>query len=149
MKGSFSWRRFTLSLAVLGVLTLIAPVQAAKRAYQARGTAQFTGPNTFVGSGTATHLGRYDEVGTILLSPTSDPAVFNANATATYTAADGDKLYAIFSGQLNGVTGAITATVTYVGGTGRFASAGGTATLSGQQLPNGTIEVAIKGTIDY
>ena len=50
---------------------------------------------------------------------------------------------------LNGVTGVITATVTYVGGTGRFTNASGTATFSGQLLPDGSIEVAINGTIDY
>ena len=37
----------------------------------------------------------------------------------------------------------------YVGGTGRFSDASGTATLSAQLLPGGSIEVAIKGTIDY
>ena len=120
-----------------------------ERPYVSRGTAQFT-PNGFVGAGTATYLGAYSEAGTIQLTPTADPAVFNANATATYTAANGDQLYAVFTGQLNGVTGVITATVTYTGGTGRFAGASGTATLSGQLLPGGgSIEVAVNGTIDY
>jgi hypothetical protein len=54
-----------------------------------------------------------------------------------------------FSGHLNGVTGVITATVTYTGGTGRFAHASGTATLAAQLLPDGSIEVAVQGTIDY
>jgi hypothetical protein len=75
--------------------------------------------------------------------------VLQLNAQATYTAANGDQLYAVFAGQLNGVTGIITATVTYVGGTGRFTDASGTAALSGQLLPGGAIEVTVKGTIDY
>src|SRR5206468_2008607 len=97
----------------------------------------------------ATHLGRYDEVGSAQFSPTADPTVFQVDAWAIYTAANGDQLYAVVSGYLHGLTGSITATVTYVGGTGRFTDASGTATLSAQLLPGGSIEVAIKGTIDY
>jgi len=135
--------------AAVSVLALAAPAQAEERAHVSRGTAQFVNDNDFVGSGTATHLGRYDEVGSAQFSPTSDPTVFHVDARSTYTAANGDQLYAVFTGQLNGVTGSITATVTYVGGTGRFTNVSGTATLSGQQFPGGSIEVAIKGTIDY
>jgi hypothetical protein len=148
MNRFFSWRPFAFVLAAVGVLAVAAPAQAGERPHVSGGTAQFTATG-FVGAGTATHLGRYDEAGTIQLSPTADPAVFNATATSTYTAANGDQLHAVFTGQLNGVTGVITATVTYVGGTGRFASASGTATLSGQVLPDGSLEVAVKGTIDY
>ena len=77
------------------------------------------------------------------------PAVLRIDAWAVYTAANGDQLYATITGQLDLQTGAITATVTYVGGTGRFDDAGGSATLSGQMLPDGTITVAVEGTIDY
>jgi hypothetical protein len=114
-----------------------------------RGTAQFVSANDFVGAGTATQLGLYDEVGSAQFSPTANPTVFQVDAWSIYTAANGDQLYAVFSGHLNGLTGAITATVTYVGGTGRFTAASGTATLSAQLLPGGSIKVAIKGTIDY
>ena len=68
---------------------------------------------------------------------------------STYTAANGDELNAVFTGKLNFATGVITATGTYVGGTGRFANATGTVTLSGQVFPDGSLEVAVKGTIDY
>ena len=67
----------------------------------------------------------------------------------THTAANGDELHAVFTGQLNAVTGVITATVTYAGGTGRFANASGTAALSGQLLPGGSIQVSVQGTIGY
>jgi hypothetical protein len=50
---------------------------------------------------------------------------------------------------LNRATGAITATVTYVGGTGRFTNATGVSSLVGQMLPNGTITVAVNGSINY
>ena len=149
MKRFISQRLFALALSAIGLLAVVAPAQAAQRAYVSRGTAHFTGPNTFVGAGAATHLARYEETGGVQFSDTADPTVSHLEASATYTAANGDQLYATFSGELNGVTGAISATVTYTGGTGRFANASGTATLSGQLLPGGSIEVAVKGTIDY
>ena len=129
---------------------LASPAQTVQRTYLSAGTAQFINEaNDFVGTGTATYLGRYTEAGSAQFSPTSDPTVLRVDAQSTYTAANGDELYAVFTGQLNGLTGSITATVTYVGGTGRFADASGTATLSGQLLPGGAIEVTVKGTIEY
>ena len=149
MKRFSSQRLFALVLAAVGVLALVTPAQAVQRPYVSRGTAHFVGPNDFVGAGNATYLGAYNEVGSVQFSPTADPAVLQLDASSTYTAANGDKLYAVFTGHLNGITGAITATVTYVGGTGRFTNASGAATLSAQLLPGGSIEVAVKGTIDY
>ena len=87
--------------------------------------------------------------GSAQFSPTADPTVFRIDAWSIYTAANGDRLYAVFTGQLDGLTGAITATGTYAGGTGRFVAADGLATLSGQLLPGGAISVAVVGTIDY
>ena len=137
-------------LVAVGILTLSARASAEERPHSSRGTAQFVSPTgDFVGSGHATHLGRYTEVGSASFSPTNDPTVLQISAWAIYTAANGDQLYATFTGQLNGLTGAITATVTYVGGTGRFDDASGSATLLGQIRPDGTIAVAVKGTIDY
>ena len=149
MNRFISWRPFAFVLAAVCVLALVTPAQAVQRPYVSRGTAHFVSPNDFVGAGNATHLGAYNEVGTVQFSPTADPTVLQLNASSTYTAANGDKLYALFTGHLNGLTGVITATVTYVGGTGRFTNASGTATLSAQLLPGGSLEVAIKGTIDY
>jgi hypothetical protein len=138
-----------LVLAAVAVLAPADPAQAVQRPYVSRGTAHFVNANDFVGAGTATYLGLYDEAGSVQFSPTADPTVLHLDASSTYTAANGDRLYAVFTGQLNGVTGAITATVTYVGGTGRFTNATGTATLAAQLLPGGSLEVAVKGTIDY
>lgn len=135
--------------ALACLLTLAFPALAAVRAYSAKGTAQFTGATTFVGSGQATHLGRYSESGTVAFSPTSDPAVFHIDGTITYTAANGDELNATASGELNTKTGAITATLTYTGGTGRFDDAEGTSTLTGQLAEGGSITVSVRGTIDY
>jgi len=149
MNRFFSQRPFALFLAAVGVLTFARTAQAAERPHFSRGTAQFTSATTFVGAGTATHLGLYEEAGTIQLTPTANPAVFDANAMSTYTAPNGDELRAVFTGQLNFATGVVTATVTYVGGTGRFANATGTATLSGQLLPGGSLDVSVKGTLNY
>ena len=150
MNRFLSRRPFAMVLAAVGVLVLTAaPARAAERRHASRGTAQFVNANDFVGAGTATHLGLYDEEGSAEFSPTADAAVFRVDAWATYAAANSDELYAVFTGHLNGVTGTITATVTYVGGTGRFADASGTATLSAQLLPDGSVEVAVEGTIDY
>jgi hypothetical protein len=132
-------------LVAVAVLVLPARTSAEERPYSSRGTAQFVSPTgDFAGAGSATHLGLYEEVGNAAISPTGA-----IDGWATYTAANGDQLYATITGQLNGRTGAITATVTYVGGTGRFKDATGSATLLGQILLDGTISVAVEGTIDY
>lgn len=149
MNRFFSLRPFALVLAAVSVLTLSAPAQAGERPHISRGSAQFVNANDFVGVGEATHLGHYNEVGSAQFSPTADPTVFQVDAWSIYTAANGDELHAVFTGYLNGLTGNITATVTYMGGTGRFDDASGSAVLSGQLLPGGSIEVAVKGTIDY
>ena len=149
MNRFISRRPFALVLAALGVLALSAPAQAGERPHVSHGTAQFVNANDFVGAGKATHLGHYNEVGSAQFSPTADPTVFRVDGWSIYTAANGDQLYAVFTGHLDGLTGTITAMVTYVGGTGRFADATGSASLAAQILPGGSIEVAIKGTIDY
>lgn len=149
MNRSLSWRALGFVLAAFSIITLATPAQAARRAHYSRGTAHFTGPNTFVGAGLATHLGKYEERGHVAFSGTDDPTVLHLEACAIYTAANGDCLYTTFTGELNGVTGAITATATYVGGTGRFTNATGTSRLSAQILADGTLEVVVQGAIDF
>src|SRR4051812_41881604 len=96
MKSFSSYRLFGFVLAAVTVLAFSTTAQAVARPHHSRGTAQFTQPG-FVGAGNATHLGAYTEVGSpIQLPPTADPAVFDATATSTYTAANGDKLFATF-----------------------------------------------------
>ena len=150
MKCNLSGRVFALVLAALGVLALAASAHAAERPYAARGTAQLN-PATgeFVGAGTATYLGLYSEAGSAQLTPIGNTGVFQVNATSTYTAANGDQLRAVIVGQLDFATGAVSAAVTYVGGTGRFVGATGVAILKGQFHPDGSMEVTVKGTIDY
>jgi hypothetical protein len=136
-------------LVAVAILALPDRASAEERRHSSRGTAHFDSPTGFVGKGLATHLGNYTESAFAIFSPTDEPGILRIDALAIYTAANRDQLYAIVTGELNGATGAITATVTYVGGTGRFKQAVGSATLSGQMLPGGTISVTVEGTIDY
>jgi hypothetical protein len=137
---------------VCGVASLFALAEraaASQRPHLSSGTAQFISATDFVGSGQATHLGRYSETGTVAFTPTSDPAVLHVEGSVVYTAADGDKLRADVTGELNALTGVITATLTYTGGSGRFATATGSASLAGQMLSGGAISVSVSGAVDF
>jgi hypothetical protein len=103
----------------------------------------------FFATGTATHLGAFTHYGTILLTPTADPAVFKMSGRTTYKAANGDKLYAILDGTLNMATGVATGTDVWDGGTGRFAHARGIVDLTAQLLPDGSFTFTLKGCITY
>jgi len=143
--------RFTrLGWLGLGALLLAAATAAAgERPHKVRGTGHFTSATEFVGEGYETHLGHFDDMGNIQFTPTDTPGLFQAEGTGIHTADNGDQLFEILSGQLDLLTGVGTVTVTYVGGTGRFTDASGSATLSVQMLPDGTVEFAGEGTIDY
>src|SRR5436190_473442 len=112
-------------LVAAAAFAMPASAIAGPRAYGASGGAQFVNNNDFVGSGHATHLGGYTEIGSVSFTPTSTPGVLNVDGHTTYFAADGDELWAGLHGLLDQGTGAITATAEYVGGTGRFAAASG------------------------
>ena len=138
---------FVLALAV--TLAFPGSASAAARAHFATGTAHFVSPTDFVGSGLATHLGLYAEEGSVAFTSTSNPDVLQVTGTTAYFAANGDRLDAQVSGTLNTATGVISATITYVGGTGRFDDASGQSSLAGQMEPDGTIHVTVIGLIDY
>jgi polyvinyl alcohol dehydrogenase (cytochrome) len=81
---------------------------------------------TITASGQSTFLGQFTEGGTIQFVQTS-PTTLSATALVTFTAANGDQLCAIAVGTADLVSGTNTATFTFVGGTGRFLHASGTA----------------------
>lgn len=141
--------RLLLLLVATALLSFSSFASAQTVPHIASGSAQFVSQNDFVGTGHATHLGHYTEVGNVSFAPTSNPAVLAVNGSAIYTAANGAELHAVLSGELNTQTGAITAIVTYVGGTGRFADATGSSSLSGQMLGGGAVRVAVVGNINY
>jgi hypothetical protein len=73
MKLFLSWRPFALVLSAVCALAVANPAQAVERRHVSHGTAHFVNANDFVGAGTASHLGLYDEVGHAEFSPTPDP----------------------------------------------------------------------------
>lgn len=139
---------FLLSL-VFTTLSMSTEALAQSRPFVAQGTAQFTTANDFVGMGRATHLGLYTEVGNVSFTPSQTPGVLDVDGWTHYTASNGDQLYALIRGTLDTTTGQVLATVTYVGGTGRFTNATGWSNLNGQMLGAGSISVAVRGSIDY
>jgi hypothetical protein len=139
----------SVACVLISALLLADRAAAESRPYSSRGTAQFVSQTEFVGSGEATHLGRYSEAGAVSFTPTGDPAVLHVEGSIVYTAANGDELHANISGELNAATGAVAARVSYVGGTGRFARATGSSGLSGQLGAGGAISVSVSGSIDY
>ena len=141
-----------LAAAVLAASTTLAfsnGASAVERAFSSFGSAQFTSPTTFVGSGVATHLGAYTEEGTLAFTPTGNPALLHVEGTITYIAADGSELHATVAGELNGATGVVGATITYVGGTKRLIGASGSSSLQGQAFPDGSMKVELNGLIDF
>src|SRR5205823_6414663 len=144
--------RFTrfASLTLAALLLVTAAATAKERPHSFRGAGHFTSQTDFVSDGIATHLGKFTEVGSITdIQPGGEPGVFLITAWAIQTAADGDELHEIISGQLNFLTGAGSATITYVGGTGRFENASGSASLQIQLGPDGTFTYRGAGVIDF
>ena len=70
-------------LLTIATLLIASHASAQARPYHANGTAQFA-PNQsdFTGSGNATHLGSYTEVGHVTLTGTSTPNVLAVNGCA-------------------------------------------------------------------
>ena len=102
--------------------------------------------------GEITHLGRTRGGGLVVLDYHGD--AFDAIGTIVFTAANGDRLYATFVGSgildFYGNIGALEGTLTFVGGTGRFADASGSADLIFLHDPlTGAHFRSIEGTIDY
>jgi len=147
-----SYRTFApLIILTLLALTLgrISTARAESRPYRYRETGQFVSANDLVSTGEATHVGHFHGMGSVQFEATDDPAVLRFKGGSILTAANGDELHEAISGWLNLQTGEGTATVIFIGGTGRFAHASGMATALAQLSPGGTFEVAGEGTIDY
>jgi hypothetical protein len=140
-----------VTVLALAVTAFVLPERASANPvpHVARGGAQFTTANDFVGSGNATHLGNYTEVGNVAFTGTGDPNVLAVSGWTVYTAADGSELWAHVDGTLNTSTGAVAATITYTGGLGRFVGATGSSSLVGQMLGGGALQVAVTGNIDF
>jgi hypothetical protein len=120
------------------------------RPFRGHGSGGFTDASgDFFATGTATHLGDFTHYGSLVLTPTDDPSVLAVSGRTVYQAANGDLLYAVTDATLNALTGVVTGTDTWDGGTGRFADASGVVELSGQLLPDGSVTFSLLGGIAY
>lgn len=112
------------------------------------------------GGGIATHTGKYDIVNSHCLNPATGALT---NGTFLKIAANGDQLFGTYVGSASVIQPpapigifAITGTLTFTGGTGRFSEATGTTTMSGteqadfSQTPIPTqVELTMVGEISY
>ena len=108
----------------------------------------------FVGTGTIAHFGRVDGSATNCTSATlGSEAVPISDGVAIYVAADGSSVTARYEGAqaapLDGVA-EVFSTNTVIAGTGRFAGAAGTWSITGVvDLEAGTSSGALSGWISY
>ena len=100
-------------------------------------------------AGNATHLGHFSEKLDYVLA--YDFVHFSG--TATFTAANGDEIFATFYGSIPGFSSGIfptpySSTFTITGGTGRFQNASGGGVITGQDFGNGLFNAAWIGTLN-
>ena len=158
MKRSLNIRILMLTIALLlGSL----PTTAAERPFKISGNGHSTfitdGAGNIIGSnitasGRATHLGMWSGVGTLQFIPDpTNPNLIRVTGALTATAANGDKLHLVVAeGVLDITTGISTGVLQFVGGTGRFEGASGTANLIVENnLATGAFEMTAVGRINY
>ena len=101
------------------------------------------------GSGTATHLGQWIVIGNPKYTPDSN-GVLHSSGEATLTAANGDKLQIQIDGILDPVAGVDQGVFYFLGGTGRFEGASGSANFVVNINPvTGGFDLTVVGRIDY
>jgi len=150
----------TLALALMLLLGNM-PVGATERPFSCtgKGVANIVAGSgvpsaDVIGSGNATHLGLFANVGRVTFNPDpNDPNLVHPSGQATFTAADGDKLETVFSAEetrMDLTTGIGGGTFHFAGGTGKFANATGSINVVVQQnFITGAYELTAVGTIDY
>ena len=100
------------------------------------------------GSGTATHLGQWTVSGNVKY--TLDNGVLRSSGLGTIIAANGDKLQVQIDGILDPVAGVDQGVFTFMGGTGRFEAASGTANFVVTLNPlTGGFDLTAVGKINY
>ena len=101
------------------------------------------------GSGTATYLGQWTVAGTVHYTPDSN-GVLHSSGDATITAANGDKLQVQIDGILDPVAAMDQGTFYFVGGTGRFEGASGSANFVVSINPvTGGFDLTVVGKINF
>ncbi|MFL6275465.1 MAG: hypothetical protein ACJ74G_09650 [Blastocatellia bacterium] len=156
MKRFSKMRIITLTIALLlGAI----PVTATERpfALNGNGVAAFladeagniTGANVTI-SGTATHLGLWTATGTVHYALPNENGKIPSSGEAGLISADGDKLNVVVQGLFDPATGTDHGVFRFVGGTGRFATASGSADFVVTVNPlTGGFTLTVVGTIDY
>lgn len=101
------------------------------------------------GSGTATHLGQWTVTGNPQYTPDAQ-GVLHSSGEATLVAANGDKLFIQIDGVLDPVAGVDQGTFYFLGGTGRFEGASGSAQFVVNINPvTSGFDLTVVGKIDY
>jgi hypothetical protein len=104
---------------------------------------------TTTAAGTATHLGLWTAVGSVRFTR-DDNGVIRSGGAATITAANGDKLEVVFEGTLVPGTFTDQGIFSFVGGTGQFEGASGSADSVVTTNPlNGGFDLTLVGRINY
>jgi hypothetical protein len=155
MKRFINIRSIMLTIVLLlGAI----PVAATERPFALNGkgvgdfltneAGQVIGANV-TASGTATHLGMWTAVGSVRYAP-DENGVLRSSGEATITAANGDKLELVAEGVLDQATLTDHGIFTFVGGTGRFAGASGSAdfVVTVSQITGG-FEMTLVGRINF
>lgn len=153
-------KRFMKIRTLMPILFLLLgtiPVSAVERPFALSGTGVATLiidesgnviGGTPTGAGTATHLGQWTVVGSVHYTP--DNGVIRSSGDATITAANGDKLQVQIEGILDPVASEDHGVFRFVGGTGRFEGATGTANFVVTINPmTGGFSLTAVGKIDY
>lgn len=146
----------TLMLTLLLLLGTI-PLSATERPFALNGagvasliideSGNLIGANA-TGSGTATHLGQWTVDGKVTY--TLDNGVLRSGGQATLTAANGDKLLFEIDGILDPIASVDQGIFRFVGGTGRFENASGSANFVVSINPlTGGFQITVVGKIDY
>jgi len=143
------------------------PVMAKERPFALNGNGAATfivdGAGNLIGAdvtstSNATHLGLCTTVGRVNYTPANDPehpGRLLSSGSGTITAANGDTLLIEFNGVLDppepgSPTGTDKPVFRFVGGTGRFAEASGSAdAVVVVNLATGAFEITMVGKIDY
>ena len=145
---------------MLGILLLLGtmPVLAVERPFALHGSGVatlITDPSGMptgavaTGSGTATHLGQWTVTGNPKYTP-DDNGVLHSSGEATITAANGDQLRVQINGILDPMAGVDQGVFYFLGGTGRFENASGSANFVVNINPlTGGFELTVVGRIDY
>jgi ELWxxDGT repeat protein len=102
-----------------------------------------SGAIVIASTGNATHLGDFTRTEYVFFGPGGA-----ISGTAVFTAANGDQLWADFSGAFTSPT-TLEGTYTFTGGTGRFSDATGTANFEAITLDGIHVAVSFEGSISY